>query len=186
MSVVSADEEHLPLLALALDDEDRSGAAEGAACQRRRALNTFSSASESYPKISTLALKQSSTSFSPGLYRVRCPPSTATPPLTAQHGWCARPRTRSDIRSQRSSPRSSLHTALVTAPSRPSPPHSTSPGRVRSHTFAPSRAATYTPVSRHAPTSPLFSATRAHNSGRATAREMAHLAAARVVGAILM
>jgi hypothetical protein len=40
----------------------------------------------------------------------------------------------------------------------------------------------HTPVSRHAPTSPLCSATRAQNSGRAVARPTAQLARARVLG----
>jgi hypothetical protein len=101
-----------------------------------------------------------------------------------------RPRARSDVCSHRSSPRSSLHTPLDISTSPPAvylvyPPHTTSPGRVRSQSFALCREALHTPVSRHAPTSPLCSATRAQNSGRATTREVAHLATARVVGAML-
>jgi hypothetical protein len=46
-------------------------------------------------------------------------------------------------------------------------------GRVRSQPFAPSRAAVHTPVSRHAPTIPLCSATRVQNSGRAVTRSVA-------------
>jgi hypothetical protein len=136
-------------------------------------------------KLHRLAVTQSSTTFSPCVDGVCSPPSTTTPPLTAQHAWCARPRARSDVCSHRSSPRSSVHTALdISSPVLVYPPHNTSPGRVRSHTLAPSREALHTPVSRHAPTRPLRSATRVQNSGRATTREVAHLAEARVVGAI--
>jgi hypothetical protein len=56
--------------------------------------------------------------------------------------------------SHRSVARSSLHTSLTTAPLEDCPPHTTSPGRVRSHSFAPCRAALHTLISRrrHAPT----------------------------------
>jgi hypothetical protein len=49
----------------------------------------------------------------------------------------------------------------------------------------PSRAATHTPVSRHAPATPVCSATMGHSSGRARTWEMARKAfARRVVGGI--
>jgi hypothetical protein len=142
-----------------------------------RAVKESSSASESLDlKTSTVARAPSSLST---------PPSTTTPPLTAQHACSARAPPRSDIRSHRSSPGSSLHTSLV-YPSSPvtHPPHTTSHRRVRSQSFAPTREALHTPVSRHAPTSPLCSETRAQNSGSAVARETAHFAEARVMGAI--
>jgi hypothetical protein len=116
-----------------------------------------------------------------------CPPSTTTPPFTVQHAWSQRLHLRSDIRSHRSSPRSSLHTSLEKPPLKPltNPLHTTSRRRVRSQSFAPTRDALHSPVSRHAPASPLCSATRAQNSGRAVARWTAQLADARVVGGIL-
>jgi hypothetical protein len=96
------------------------------------------------------------------------------------------------MRSHRRSPRSSLQTSLLECPDvseeeeeeeeeeeaeeaggSTHPPHTTSPGRVRNHCFAPTRDALHTPVSRHAPTSPLCSATRVQNSGRATRRSVA-------------
>ena len=119
-------------------------------------------------------------SFSPGTYRVCIPPSTAMPPLTAQHAGLVRGRARSAMCSHRSSPRSSLHTPLLI----PNPPHTTNPGRARSQTLTPSREARHTPVRRHAPTRPLCWATRVQNSGRARTREVAHREAARVLGAI--
>ena len=78
-----------------------------------------------------------------------------------------------DIRSHRSSPRFSLHTSLVRPDPSIYPPHTTSPGKVRSHSFAPTRATLHTRISRQAPTSPLCSATRAHRAGRAATREAA-------------
>jgi hypothetical protein len=90
------------------------------------------------------------------------------------------------MRSHRSSPRSSLHTSLVNPTTPVNPPHTTSPGRVFSHPFAPSRDARHTPVSRHAPTTPLCSATMPHSSGRAKTQLAIPLAAARVVGAICL
>jgi hypothetical protein len=55
-------------------------------------------------------------------------------------------------------------------------PHSTSPDRVRSLPFTPSREALHTLISRNAPTTPssLCSAKRAHISGRAATRGPAH------------
>jgi hypothetical protein len=54
---------------------------------------------------------------------------------------------------------------ISTTPARP--PHTTSPDRVRSHSFDPTRAALHTRFKRNAPTTPLCSATMAHISGRA-------------------
>jgi hypothetical protein len=76
------------------------------------------------------------------------------------------------------------HRARVPFPPVTQPPLTTSRRRVRSHAFAPSREALHTPVSRHAPASPLCSATRVQNSGSAVTREAAQRADARVVGAM--
>jgi hypothetical protein len=146
------------------------------ACQR-----CSPQASESNPKISTLAVSSSRHSSSSAS---TIPPSTTTAPLTAQHAWSVRLRVRLGIRFHRGSPRSNLHASLDALPS-VNPPHTTSPGGVRSHSFAPSRATLHTPVSRHAPATTLCSATMAHISGRAKTREMARSARARrVVGGI--
>jgi hypothetical protein len=78
--------------------------------------------------------------------------------------------------SHRSVARSSLHTSLTSALEEP-PLQTTSPRRVRINPFTPVRDALHTLISRHASTSPsLFSATRAHTSGRAVARSTAQLA----------
>jgi hypothetical protein len=78
---------------------------------------------------------------------------------------------RLDILFHRSSSRSSFQTSLVHPPLCSS--HTISLGKVRSHSFAPSREALRTPVSRQAPTNPLCSATRNHISGSAATREAA-------------
>jgi hypothetical protein len=85
----------------------------------------------------------------------------------------------------RSVARLGLHTSICSFPAA-YPPHSTIPGKTRSHSFAPARAAMYTPVRRHAPTSPLNAATRAHTSRRETVRSTLHLARARVEGGATM
>jgi len=87
--------------------------------------------------------------------------------------------------SHRSVARSSPHVSLSARPA-VIPPHNTSRGRVPRNSFAPARAALHTPNSRHAPTSPLNAATRAHTSRRETARSTAQLVPARVVGAIVV
>jgi hypothetical protein len=96
------------------------------------------------------------------------------------------------MRSHRSSPRSSLHTSLVNsldggededdedddeddeddddALGAVNPPHTTSPGRVRSPSVAPSREALHTVVSLNASTRLRCGSMRAHSSGRAATR----------------
>jgi len=84
--------------------------------------------------------------------------------------------------------RSSPHVSLSSPPSPPAvlSPLTTICGRVPRNSFAPARAALHTPNSRHAPTSPLNAATRAHTSGRERARSTAQWVIARVVGAIVV
>jgi hypothetical protein len=50
------------------------------------------------------------------------------------------------------------------------PPHTTNPGSVRSHSLAPCLEALHTRISRHVPASPLCAATRAHSSGSAATK----------------
>jgi hypothetical protein len=69
------------------------------------------------------------------------------------------------------------------------PQHTTSRWRLPRNSFAPVRAALHTPSSRHAPTSPLNAAMRAHTSERETARSTAQVSASmrggeEVVGAV--
>jgi hypothetical protein len=112
------------------------------------------------------------------------PPSTTRAPLTAQHAWWERAATRAGMGSHCIVARSSLHTSLTIPPS-PCPPHTTSPGRVRRNSVAPTRAALHTRISRRAPRTPLYFATRAHTSGREVARSTAQLgssSSAAVVG----
>ena len=94
---------------------------------------------------------------------------------------CDQKRRQLSMASHRSVAKLSLHISRLASPAA-RPPHSTSPGRVPSHSFAPpARAALHTPVRRQAPMSPLNSATRAHTSERDAARSMVHLDCAWVV-----
>jgi hypothetical protein len=52
------------------------------------------------------------------------------------------------------------------------------------NSFAPTRAALHTRISRHAPTSPRCAATRAHTSGRPVVRSTAQLARAQVLARV--
>jgi hypothetical protein len=109
-------------------------------------------------------------------------------PLTAQHACTARPVKRTGKGSHRSVARSSLHTSLTLLPSEVNPPHTTNPGSLRSHSFAPTRAALHTRIIRHAATRPPCSATRGHTSGRAVARSTAQFgsSSSAVVGGAAM
>ena len=74
--------------------------------------------------------------------------------------------------------RLSPHTSLRNPPQLAEyPPQTTSRGRLPRNSFTPAPAAMHTPSSRHAPTSPLNAATRAHTSGRETARSTAQIPA---------
>jgi hypothetical protein len=124
-------------------------------------------------------------------------------PLTAQHAGWERAVTRAGKPPHRIVARSSLHTSSLSPITPPTveypphtsvarfslhaspltapplveyPPHTTSPGRVLRNSFAPTRGALHTLISRHAPTSPRCAATRAHTSGRPVARSTAQLA----------
>jgi len=78
----------------------------------------------------------------------------------------------------RSVAKSSLHTSPNAAlPPALLPLHTTNIGRLPRNSFAPARVAVLTPNSRHTPASPANAATRAHTSGRETARSTAQVSA---------
>ena len=102
-------------------------------------------------------------------------------PLTAQHAWQWRLPVRTVMRLHFCSSRSNLQTLPVDIPplARLNPPHTTSLGRLRNHSSAPSVSCNFVHPHRSAPTLPRTRC--AHSSTMAAMPEVAQLAYAREV-----